>query len=181
MKTIILGYPDISGKEKAVLVAGTEVPITEQVQIVTGIKASEKFPKGIVRVEWCEVVSRNIGIHSETANEASKADKAGEVKRVEALKKADPSHQRQSAIIVAKENLSKAAIARNELVGLQTSANAALARAKAAVIADGTKENKQAVMDCQAEIAENEKRLEAANKKVAVIEAELKNLTKQKK
>lgn len=62
MKSIVLGYANEKATGPAVVLAGPEVPIAEQVKLVTGIKASNEYPKGVVRVEYCELVSRNVGI-----------------------------------------------------------------------------------------------------------------------
>lgn len=75
MKTVILGYADTAAKGKPALLAGTEVPITDQVKIITGIKASGEYPKGIRRVEFCEVISRTVAIRLE-APPAAKTPKS---------------------------------------------------------------------------------------------------------
>ena len=67
MKTIVLGYADANARGASKILAGTEVPQSDQVKLMTGIKATREFPKGIVRVEFCEVISRNTAISLDPA------------------------------------------------------------------------------------------------------------------
>lgn len=62
MKTILLGYSNAKATGPAKVIAGPEVSIAEQIKLVTGIKARNEYPEGIERVEFCELVSRNVGI-----------------------------------------------------------------------------------------------------------------------
>lgn len=62
MKTIVLGYANDKATGPAKVLAGPEVSISEQVKLATGIKANNSYPEGIVRIEFCELVARNVGI-----------------------------------------------------------------------------------------------------------------------
>lgn len=54
MKTILLGYPDEAGKEKARLLSGPDVPVSETNKRLASVKAGT-WPHGIVRVEqWSD-------------------------------------------------------------------------------------------------------------------------------
>lgn len=62
MKTIVLGFKTADGKGPATLLAGPDVPVSKQAAHVAQIKSSRDYPEGIIRVEFCELVPRNIGI-----------------------------------------------------------------------------------------------------------------------
>lgn len=74
MKTIVLGYSNDKATGPATVLAGPEVSIADQVKLVTGFKARNDYPKGIVRVEFCELVSRNVGIKIQTQPIKQKSD-----------------------------------------------------------------------------------------------------------
>jgi len=62
MKTIVLGYANEKATGPATVIAGPEVSIADQIKLITGIKRSNEYPKGVVRAEFCELISRNVGI-----------------------------------------------------------------------------------------------------------------------
>ena len=62
MKTIVLGYADADAKGPAKVLAGPEVDPRQQVLMVADIKLNCHYPSGVVRVELCELLPRNIGI-----------------------------------------------------------------------------------------------------------------------
>jgi hypothetical protein len=82
MKTTILGYADAQGKGAAKVIAAAEVPIADQIKTFAEIKTGLKYPPGIVRVEFCELIPRNVGIKLAPQPEAE----AVETKHVKAKK-----------------------------------------------------------------------------------------------
>ncbi len=90
MKTIVIGYGDVNGKGPTKLLLGSEVSITEQVKAITGIKATGKYPEGIARVEFVELVSRNTAVCIKSAEKARQQDAAARDLREKALIKVRP-------------------------------------------------------------------------------------------
>ena len=62
MKTIVLGYASTDAKGPAKVLAGPEVSGRDQILLITGIKGQNNYPIGIVRVEMCELIQRQVGI-----------------------------------------------------------------------------------------------------------------------
>ena len=62
MKTLVLGYASTDAKGPAKVLAGPEVSGRDQILLITGIKGQNDYPAGIVRVELCELVVRQVGI-----------------------------------------------------------------------------------------------------------------------
>lgn len=93
MKTVVLGFSDIDGKGPTKLLAGVDVPQPKQVLLVTGIKTSGKYPEGLVRVSFCEVIERNIGVCIKTANELKAKEAAARAKREKAFEEADKARR----------------------------------------------------------------------------------------
>lgn len=89
MRTVVLGFSDINGRGHAKLLAGPDIPQSQQALLVTGIKSSGKYPDGLVRVEFCEIVARNVGVCIKTANELKLKDAAEKAKRDSAFLKAE--------------------------------------------------------------------------------------------
>jgi len=67
MKSIVLGYSNDKATGPAKVLAGPEVSITDQVKLITGIKAKGNYPEGVTRIEYCELVTRNVGIYIKSA------------------------------------------------------------------------------------------------------------------
>lgn len=62
MKTIILGFKSADGKGPATLLAGSEVPVTDQARLFSQMKSSRSYPEGITRISFCEYREREVGI-----------------------------------------------------------------------------------------------------------------------
>jgi hypothetical protein len=62
MKTVLLGYSSTDAKGPAKVIAGPEVDVRAQNDQFNGIKTGNSYPEGVVRVELCELVVRNVGI-----------------------------------------------------------------------------------------------------------------------
>ena len=75
MKTIVLGFKDVKGAGSVELLAGPNVPATEQLGIVGDAKQNKKFPNGIARVELCIYDPRTIAIATITAPAPKKESK----------------------------------------------------------------------------------------------------------
>lgn len=160
MKTILLGYADVNGKGKSTILAGPEVPISEQITSITGIKASGKYPAGVVRVEFCELVARNTAVCVKANAELNADRQAGEASRIAALKKKDPVAKANAEVAELRGVLAAAAIARNELISQHAKAKAAGADGK--------------------ELAKLADSVEAAKKEVTTLENKLHALTHPK-
>lgn len=181
MKTILLGYGDVNGKGKAVMLAGPEVPIADQVRMVTGIKSSGEYPKGIVRIEFAEVIARNTGVCVRAAAVQEKDRQAGEKERIEALKKQDKKSQAESEKSAARKKLEDAAIARNKIISELAVAKNKLALAVRSAETDATKENKAAAEAAQKLVHELEHKLASASEAVSVAEQKLQQIIVREK
>ena len=62
MKTLVLGYASTDAKGPARILAGPEAPLRDQLNMIVQCKATNIYPDGIVRVEHCELIPRQIGI-----------------------------------------------------------------------------------------------------------------------
>lgn len=62
MKTVVLGYSSTDAKGPAKVIVWPEVSVRDQNDQFNAIKLGNNYPLGIVRVELCELVVRNVGI-----------------------------------------------------------------------------------------------------------------------
>lgn len=180
MKTILLGFGDINGKGKSTVLAGPDVPITDQIRQITEIKTSGEYPKGVVRVEFCELVSRNIGVCTSAAVKVAANNAAGEAERVAAAKKKDVGSQKATALQQAKKAVSDAAVIRNKAISAKHAANLNLAAAQNALKADDTKANKDAVSEANEAVSAAEKKLGSAIDKLRAAQQALADLNASK-
>lgn len=141
-KYISLGYGDVNGKGKAVVLAGPEIELTDQVRLVTGIKASGRYPEGVVRVELAEVVIRTTGICTKASSAVAAKDAKQQQLRIKALQDKDPVRQVVSQKQKLDAAIATAAAARNLLIGDRNRAQVAVNDAQYRVDADPSKENK---------------------------------------
>lgn len=81
MKTIVLGYKDVAANGPSQTLKGTEVSIKDQMLFVTGIKSNKKYPEGIARVDFAEVVVRSTCVSIEASVKAREADASARAKR----------------------------------------------------------------------------------------------------
>lgn len=180
MKTILLGFGDIDGKGKSTVLAGPDVPITDQIRQITEIKTSGEYPKGVVRVEFCELVSRNIGVCTSAAVKVAAANAAGEADRIAALKKKDVGTQKATALQQAKKAVSDAAVIRNKAISAKHAANLNLAAAQTALKEEDTKANQSAAAEAQDAVSAAEKKLGGAIEKLRAAQQSLAELNDSK-
>jgi len=62
MKSILLGFGNERGSGPATVIAGPDVAAQDQAKLITGMKAANNYPDGIVRMEQYALTSLTIGI-----------------------------------------------------------------------------------------------------------------------
>lgn len=75
MKSIVVGYADKAGKTEPMVICGPDVSMQKQAKVVTDAKKGQRFPKGIVRLEWCFVDETRTVVAISNFNTTTKKEK----------------------------------------------------------------------------------------------------------